>query len=395
MKIIAIFILLLGSLMMISCKDTKHANSDVHKIDAQIEESIIEIIDQKTIEGYLTGVSWEKNEVYVNSLLPTDNKCITRLINPHTGEHKKNIGFPLGDSQSPKHFTNPSYIEHLDEKYYVFDHLNKIVVHDDHFNYLYTSMFYNPRVFVDFYIYNNNEYFVFGKSRNLGENYRYNIQSYRLLEDNKPELIDQLYETYHESPYPRNGSKYYFIIFFRSSNWGFEKDGSIFYADNRENKYYRYNLTSKKTSVFEMTYLNAKIFSREEAEKAANYKNMNQPIKGLETVIVPAAEATYHQGLFDVGKQKIGITADIDMEGLTFRLDIFDSRSGQYLTSIRLPLGEGFLRRTSSRNLGYLQSYINVDRGLYVWSDVACERLESAARVTRFNVKTDKLNNPD
>ncbi|UCH94935.1 MAG: hypothetical protein JSV88_32425 [Candidatus Aminicenantes bacterium] len=200
------------------------------------------------IEGYLIGVSWERNEVYVNSILPVDNKCITMIIDPMTGEEKKSIGFFLGDPQSPTHFASPSYIEYLDKKYYVFDHIYKIVVYDTNFNYLYTSMHYNLRIFVDFYTYDNDIYYMFGKSRNLGENYRYNIQLYRLPEGKKPNLVDDLYETYHESPYPKNRDKYYHIIFFRSSNWGFEKDGNIFYGDNRENKYYRYSLASKKKS---------------------------------------------------------------------------------------------------------------------------------------------------
>jgi hypothetical protein len=388
MKITTIFILLLGFLTMVSCNGGKHTTDDVHIINPEIKEAGIEIIDQKTIEGYLTGVSWEKNEIYVNSLLPVDNKCITRIIDPRAGGAGKNVGFPLGDSQSPILFTEPSYIEYLDGKYYVFDHLYKIVVYDNEFNYLYTSMYYSHRIFGDFYTYNNDVYYIFGKSKNLGENYRCNIELYRLPEGKKPVLIEELYETFHESPYPRNEDKYYHIIFFRSSNWGFEKDGNIFYADNRENKYYRYSLASKKTGAFELAYLKAVKYSQEEAEKASLYKNMDLTVKGLKTVIVPAAEASYHQGLYDVGKEKIGIAADINVRDFTFRLDIFDSRTGQYRFSIRLPFGEGFLRRTSSQNLGYLQTYIDVDRGLYVWPDLAGDQLEGAVQVTRFNLKT-------
>jgi hypothetical protein len=388
MKIFTVLILLLGFMIMVSCKGRKHIVQDVHIIDADIKETYIEIIDKKTIEGYLLGVSWEKNEIYVDSLVPVDNKCITRVIDPQTGKNKTKVGFPLGDPQSPSLFTNPSYIEYLDGKYYVFDHLYKIVVYDNNFNYLDTGMFYNRRNFVDFYTYNNGVYFLFGKATNLGENFRYNIERYRLPKGKKPELIQDLYETCHESPYPRNGAKYYYIIYFRSSNWGFEKDGNIFYADNRENKYYRYSLASNKTGAFEMVYLQAKKFSQEEAESAAHYKNSDITVKGLKTVIVPGAEACYHQGLYDVGKEKVGIAADINVKNFTFRLDIFDSRTGQYRTSIRLPLGEGFLRRTSSRNLGYLHIYINVDLGLYIWPDLAGDPQEGAVQVTRFNLKT-------
>jgi hypothetical protein len=387
-----LFLLLMVNLVMNACigsNSTSNKGNLHHIIDADIKNKDIEIIDLKSIDGYLTGVSWEKNEIYVDSSSVSHNRCLIRILNPLTGEEKKKISFPRGDPQSPTHFSSPSYIEYLDGEYYVFDHIYKIVAYDIRFNYLFTGMFYNRRIFVDFYTYNNDVYYLFGRAKNLREKFRYNIESYKLIKGSKPNLMAELSETFHESPYPRNGDKYYYIIFFRSSVWGFEQEGSIFYSDNRENKYYRYNIRSKKTEIFELPYLKAKVYKQEEAEKAAHYKNMDRTVRGLKTISVPAVEATFHQGLYSVGKNKIGLVTDIDMSDFTFRLDIFDSLSGQYRFSIRLAFGEGFLRRTSSQNLGYLQTYINIDLGLYVWPDLGVDISEGAVKITLFKQKSD------
>jgi hypothetical protein len=229
---------------------------------------------------------------------------------------------------------------------------------------------------------------LIGKTTYLEKEIRYDIESFRLPVNKKPEPVHEFYESRHEASYTRNGAKYYYIIFFRSSNWGFEKDGNIFYADNRENRYYRYNLSTQKTAAFELSYLKSKTYSPGEAEKAAHYKGMKWDFKNLKTVIVSGADATYHQGLYDVGKDKIGIIADIDMNGFNFRLDIFDSRTAQYLNSIRLPFGQGFLTRTSSQNRGYSQTYIDIDRGLYVWPDMDGENFDGTVEITRFTLKT-------
>lgn len=390
MKTIVFFAILMCAFAAISCNGQKHDVSTV-QINAAVKEMALDITGRKTIEGYLRGVNPDKNEVYVSMIYPEKNNHIVKIINPQTGDEAKSIRFPRGDPQSPTDFEEPSFIEYLDGKYYVLDHIDKIVAYDSGFKYLYTGMFYNHRIFIDFYIYNNDVYFLFGNSKNLLTEYRYNIESYCFRKGKKPVKVETIFETNrHETPYVRNGNKYFYIIFFQSSNWAFEKDGNIFYADNRENKYYRYNLTSKKIDAFELPYLKSKRYSKEEAIKAGQYKGFNweKVIKRLKPVIVPAADATYHQGIYDVGKNKIGIIADLDMSSYTFRFDVFDSRTGQYNFSIRLPFGEGFLRRTSSENLGYLQSYIDFDRGMYVWPDMDEENFDGTVEIMTFTLKT-------
>lgn len=389
MKRILILLYLVCTLTIMSCNGGKHDASTAQAVNAAIHETTIEIAGGITIAGYLMGVNLDKNEVYVLMLYPEKHKYIVKIIDPQSGAETKSIGFLMGDIQSPTDFEGPSYIAYLDGKYYVIDQNQKIVAYNAGFNYLYAGMLPRTvRVFVDFYTYNNNVYFLMGQSTYLEKEIRYNINSFRLPANKKPEPIHEFYESHHEAHYTRNGNKYYYIIFFRSSNWGFEKDGNIFYADNRENKYYRYNLSSRKTDAFELSYLKPKIYSPEEAEKAAHYKGMNWDLKNLKTVIVPGEDATYHQGLYDVGKDKIGIIADIDINGFTFRLDIFDSRAAHYLYSIRLPFGQGFLNRTSSQNRGYSESYIDIDRGIYVWTDMDEENHDGLVQVTRFKLKT-------
>ncbi len=372
-------------LLLVSCEEKSHNADRVHKISAKIIEPSLHIIDHKSFNGYLSGVNFERNEFYIDSLFPVKNNAMVRIIDARTGKEKRTVPFPLGDSQSPTLFTEPSYIEFLEDKYFVYDHIHKIVVYDKDFNYLYTGM--SPqslRVFIDFYSYDSKIFYVLGRSKNQIDNYRYNVELYAFPRNEKPFWVGDLFETFHESPYPRSGSKYYYIIFFRSSNWGFEKNGCIYYADNRENRYYRYDLATGQTDAFELSFLMPRIFTQEEADRAANYKNQENVVKGLTVVIVPSKEAMYHQGLFDVGKDKIGVIGDVDMRKCIFRLDILDSRTGQYRFSLRLPFGEGFLRRTSSRNLGYIQSYIDLDEGIYIWPDIDGETQDGNVQLTRF-----------
>lgn len=391
MRTSTFFTLLICFFSAVSCNTQTQDISAMQTVNAAIKENAVEIIGRKTIAGYLKGVNLDKSEVYISMLYPEKNNHIIKIIDLQAMGEVKIIGFPKGDPQSPNEFEDPSYIEYLDGKYYVLDHINKIVTYDASFKYLYTGMFFSHRIFIDFYKYNKDVYFLLGNAKNLFNEFRYDLELYHFPEGKKPVKVDTIFKTNrHESPYTRNGTKYYYIIFFRSSNWGFEKDGNIFYADNRENRYYRFNLMSKRTDAFELSYLKAKRYSMEEAEKAGQYKGFDweKVLKRLKPVIVPAADATYHQGLYDVGKDKIGIIADIDMNGFTFRLDIFDSRTAQYLNSIRLPFGEGFLRRTSSENQGYLQTYIDIDRGLYVWPDLDGENFDGTVEITRIRIKT-------
>ncbi|MGE5341064.1 MAG: hypothetical protein ACM3SY_06230 [Candidatus Omnitrophota bacterium] len=115
----------------------------------------------------MTGACLERNEIYVNSLIKKDNNTIVKIIDPQSGIEKREIAFPLGDEQSPVLFNDPSYIQYLDGKYFVYDHINKILVYNGEFKYLYTDMCYSKRIFIDFYSYDNQLYFLLGRSITL------------------------------------------------------------------------------------------------------------------------------------------------------------------------------------------------------------------------------------
>ncbi len=380
-------ILLITISIFTACSDhEKKTIQNTLKLNHAIsKETPIETNDPQIAEGYLMGVSFEKNEVFVNALIPEGRKGTIIIIDPITGEEKRKIQYPIGDPQSPTDFSEPSYMQYHNGNYYLIDRCNKIVVYDSNLKYKYSSMFFKFRYFIDFYTLGQQQLcFLFGEFK-LQENTYFNIDLYELKFNKKPGLLENL----HKSSFtPPIRGKVYQIIHFDSSTWGFEKDGDIYYTDNRTNIIYKYNPILKKTSAIESTDLKPMKYSKEDAETAGHYKQDSwAKRRKLKIVYLPGPEAAFHFGLYDVGKDKLGIIADVDIKSFTFRLDIFNCKNNRYLQSIRLPFGETFLRRISSENMGYLDSYFDVDRGLYIWPDVDAESLDGQVKITRFKIK--------
>ena len=89
------------------------------------------------------------------------------------------------------------------------------------------------------------------------------------------------------------------------------------------------------------------------------------------------------------GENKIGIAGDLDLEKTNFRLDIFNADSREYLKSIWLPIGHGFLRRLIFNTRGLFLTRIDVDKGIYVWMDVEgeVENIQFTVKLARFKIK--------
>jgi hypothetical protein len=197
-----------------------------------------------------------------------------------------------------------------------------------------------------------------------------------------------LHECRHEAAYARNGKKYYHVGYFWTSSWGFEKEGNIFYANGGENKYYRYNTDSKEKTVFELPFLRAKKYSTGDAEKMSQYKDTGWAKKMRRKVVyIPGPDSIFHFGLYDVGKNKIGVAAEIDTDAMTFRLDVLDQEKGSYKGSIRLPFGDSFILRNSTEDVGLYHSYFNLDSGIYIWCDLEGEDLDNTVKITKFKLK--------
>ena len=94
----------------------------------------------------------------------------------------------------------------------------------------------------------------------------------------------------------------------------------------------------------------------------------------------------YYFGFFDVGENKLGIAGDIDLERLAFRLDIIKIDSKEYVESIWLPIGHDFLRTLDENYTGLFQNEINIDKGIFVYTDIEEENEEFFVKLLRFRI---------
>jgi hypothetical protein len=391
MKQIILAVIIFSGIILISC-NSNQGNPSVIVIDnVKINEIDVDVINKKMVFGYLRGVNFNRSEVFIEELIPEDRKYVIRVLDVHTGEEKNRIRLQMGDFQSPGDFAMSVYIQFLDEKYFILDGLFKIVVFDNNFKYLFTSMFDHHRYFLDFYSHGENIYFLLGKKMYLEKEYRCRTELYEVVKDRRPAFAGKLHECRHQATYAKDGRKYYHVGYFWTTSWGFEKEGNIFYSDSGENRYYRYNLDTKEKAVFELPFLKAKKYSNEDAEKMSQYKDTGWAKKMRRKVVyIPGPDTIFHFGLYDAGKGKIGIAGEIDTDHMTFRLDILDQENGHYKGSIRLPFGNSFIIRNSTEDLGYCYSYFDLDRGIYIWGDLEGEGLDNAVKITTFEIKKEK-----
>ena len=94
----------------------------------------------------------------------------------------------------------------------------------------------------------------------------------------------------------------------------------------------------------------------------------------------------YHFGILDIGKNKIGIIGDLDIENSKFRLDVLIANTGKYLESINLPFGDGFTQNISTSARGFHHIFVNIDRGYYLWNNVEGEDFDDYAKIMYFKL---------
>lgn len=389
MKITKLSIILTTALLGAFCSGTQDSPTAIPIKNVTLKESNIHIVSQKQITGYLAGKDYERAEMYVKQVVPIRGNYLVKIIDMRTGEEKKDIGLPAGDVQSPNEFSSPGYIQFIHGNYVVFDMHQKIVFFDEHFNYLFAGMIPRVRRFVDFFQHNEETHFVLGYAQYIPKRKEYliRVELYNAKKDKRPQLLKTLGELHNPGVYHLNGKKYYHVGYFFPTSWGFEKDGCIFYANTGEKNFFRHVMNTDKKECFELTYLIPKKYSDNDASKLGNYKDPQWP-KHLKrkVVYISYPEDVYYFGLYDVGKDKIGIVGDIRLDNLSFRLDILNSRNGNYIESIWLPFGESFINSISTEANGFYQSCIDVDRGIYIWMDVDGEDWEDKVNVTRFRM---------
>ncbi len=391
MKIWALSLLIVLSIT-ISCGKAPDNSFKISDVNLHIKD--IEIIKTKTFEGLLLGGDFDRNEIFVQLTLYPDSDYSIGIIDIETENQKKTFSLRKGGLQSPSDLFNPTYMQFLDNRYYLVDWFDKILIFDYELTYLYTNMFHISRYFVDFYTKNGELFFVIGK-RSIGlEINKCFIEIFKMNERKKQEFKRRIGKYYHKSLYyiGESDEKRLQMGVLWSSNWGFEKEGKIYFANGGERQYFVYDLNNESLTAINLDYLQGKKYSDDEARIVGYYKSdgwEERFYKDFKKKILYKAlpDKIYHFGFYDVGENKIGIAGDLDLKRMKFRLDVFNANSREYLGSIWLPIGHGFFRQLHSDERDFFRERINVDRGIYVWLDLEGEDLEFTTKLTRFRIK--------
>jgi hypothetical protein len=390
-KIWALSLLIVLSIT-ISCGKAPDNSFNISNVNLDIKD--IEIIKTKTFEGLLLGGDFDRNEIFIQLTLYPDSNHSIGIIDIETENQKKTFSLRKGGVQSPTDLNNPTYMQFLDNRYYLVDWFDKILVFDYELTYLYTNMFHISRYFIDFYKKNGELFFVIGNRSAGPEMNTCSIEIFKMIERKKQEFKRRIGENYHKSLYYKweSDEKRLHKGVLWSSDWGFEKEGKIYFAHGGERQYFVYDLNNESLAAINLDYLQGKKYSDNEARIVGYYKSNGWEEKFYkdfkQKVLYRALpDKIYYFGFYDVGENKIGIAGDLDLERMKFRLDVFNANSREYLGSIWLPIGHGFFRHLHSDDRDFFRERINVDRGIYIWLDLEGEDLEFTTKLTRFRIK--------
>lgn len=359
-----------------------------------LKEYNVEIIETKTIEGFPLGTNFERGETYVDSTIRPPRKFLVKIVDIGSGETKKSIELTAGDFQSPVEYFSPVHVEYIDNRSYIVDQFEKIVAYDENFNHLYSSMFHQLRFFIDFYKYNGQVYFVMG-TKKIMHKVSSEIRLYRLNENQKPLMqkslnhdfsVPALQAVFAEDEKSLNRG------FFWPSPHGFEKDGKIYYARNDQQKYHVYDLNTGKTDAFELPYLKPKRFKDSDAHKIGYYKTNGWEelhFKKYNSKVIYKAYPgdIFHFGLYDAGTDAIGVATGIDLDEMTFRMDIIDTKTAIYKKSICFPMSTGFIQSLSASYRGFTKDCFYVEKGFYICHDTVGEDSVDMVKIIKFELK--------
>ncbi len=394
MKRFFILIFIVFSLFT-ACHENKKKVSRIIRFNGLVERKI-EVTRSITTEGFLMGVNFDRNEIYTTYISPSTRKHVINIIDIDTGNIKKGIEYEYGTFDSPTSFFNPTNIHYYNRRYLIIDQFHKIFVFNEQLEYQFTNMFVKPRYFIDFYALDNNMFFVIGE-RITGANVHQNtVQLYRFLDHNRPEFARDLAVFQYKAlgVLNRRQPDTIYSGYFWPSGMGFEKQGKIYYSDMLTNTYYSYDVLNGKTDSFELSYLKPRKYSNDEATRLGLYesngwqKNMMDRFK-TRVIHVSYPEPLYYYGIHDIGNNKIGIVGDIESKNYKFRLDIIDIKTARYIESVWMPSGAGFRNNLGDNAKGGGQSFINVDKGIYVFYDEIGDEFIDSSVITFFKIRRD------
>ena len=383
-------------LLFPNCKDNNQHNQ---KNSIKLKFGNYNLTKYKVVKGEFFGASHEREEYYVidNIASKLENKIVINIFSTNDGKFIKEIKLNKGNIESPSLLYAPTYIQSLDENYFIYDLTEKIAVFDKDFNWKFSSRFHSNRNFIDFFKDKQKIYFLLGAwfRKNNGLDFAVEINEIQTENNNivkKTGEIHSFSEEIKRHLTIKNGVKILGIDYFTPAVYGFEKKGKLLYTITTENKYSIYNLKNKKEKSIDLSYLKGKIFKTDDAQKAGYYRSDGWEEKkaktGFKINYVPYDKEIYHLGMYDVGIDKIGIVGGINLSEMQIRLDILNFEVGEYFESIKLPIGKNFLKGISLFGPGFRPSFFDYAKGVYVWEDKDKNSLESITILTKFKRST-------
>lgn len=368
----------------VSIREDFKAGSGLQINEIEMEEHIV--------EGFPIGADFERGMAYIKSILRSKRSFLIKIIDIESLNASKNVELPAGDFQSPTEYFSPVHVEFIDNRYYVVDQFEKIVVYDHDFNHLYSSMYHQLRFFIDLFEYDSQMFFLVG-AKDILNTVRCRVKLYRLIQDKKPietMILSPQVDTL--SIYNKFTDDIYIVGYFWPSVHGFEKDGCIYYGTGNNKDIAIYNLQSKKKEIYSLSYLKSKKYENKDAVKLGYHNSDGWEEKhykqfGVKVIYEAYPHEMYHFGIFDIGAGKIGVVADINLDNMKFRLDIINIHSREYKKSIWLPMNYGFKNMLSTHYRGLSKGYINVDKGIYICHDTVGEDFDHVVKVIKFKVK--------
>jgi hypothetical protein len=380
--------------IIISCEK---ANNTIHQINQIKNTNLIlkeaEIIEVKTYKGSLLGADLNRNEIYILASPTEEDKYNVEIIDMGQGKAINILKLRKEGFQSPTDVYNPSYMQFLNNRYYLIDQFHKVLVFDQDLAYLQTIMLKGaqPRYFIDFFSRGGDVFFGIGEKHFGLKESKCSIEIYRIIEKTKLELYKNIYETSHRSNNYTRQTRNIINGVLWSSSWGFEKLGKIYFGNGAENQYFVYDLNSNNLESIKINFLKGNKFSDKDANKIVNdiYKagGTYEEIRKRHNLIfkfISYPGIIYYFGFYDVGENKLGFAGDIDLKRMFFRLDIINIDSKDYKESIWLPIGHSFLRMLDENYTGLFQNEINIDKGIFVYTDREEENDESIVKLVRF-----------
>lgn len=352
----------------------------------------------KMIEGFPIGISIEKGELYVRAEIRPGGKYLIHIVSLDDFSINRDIELTAGDFQSPVEYFSPSHIQWLDNRYYIIDQFEKIVVYDRNFKHLYSSMYNHLRYFVDLFTHEDEIHFVIGSKtyppRGSGSpGVSYSVDWYVLPGNKKPvheKNISGKGRILSAFSLKKTGNNDYYVGYFWPVLSGFEKNGVIYYAAGKRACIYSYDLKTGKRETIGLAFLKPKTYTDGQARKIGYYNTDGWEKKykkksGGNVVYRAYPGEIHHFGIYDAGNNKIGIAGGINLEKMIYRLDIIDSARWRYVKSIWLPMGYSFQKSMTGNFRGLVKAFIDVDRGLYVYSDIVGEDFDYMVNISRFD----------